>query len=92
MASLAYPDTVPNMILVSSDMVAKFTAIIDDILATADLTTISEKQIRKGLQASIDYDLTEQKVHSPLRPLRNLTISILGQTTPLTLLSQPSSP
>ncbi|KAJ5865095.1 uncharacterized protein N7529_007011 [Penicillium soppii] len=39
----------------------KYTAIIDDILAKSDLTTISEKRIRKGLQDAVGHDLTPQK-------------------------------
>ncbi|KAF2084224.1 SWIB-domain-containing protein [Saccharata proteae CBS 121410] len=40
---------------------ASYTAIIDDILAKSDLTTISAKRIRKGLQAQVRYDITPQK-------------------------------
>lgn len=40
---------------------ASYSAIIDDILSKADLNLISAKQIRKGLQAQVDYDLTPQK-------------------------------
>ena len=43
-----------------------YSAIIDDILANADLTTISAKAIRKGLQEKVDYDLTAQKVRNSL--------------------------
>lgn len=40
-----------------------YTAIIDDILATADLETISRKRIRQGLEANLGgKDLSEQKV------------------------------
>jgi hypothetical protein len=41
-----------------------YAAIIDEILASADLETISAKRIRNGLQARVDYDLTPQKVGS----------------------------
>jgi hypothetical protein len=41
---------------------ASYSAIIDRILSTADLNTISAKRIRKGLQDEVDYDLTPQKV------------------------------
>lgn len=47
--------------------------IIDSILAASDLNTISEKRIRKGLQAAVDYDITPQKVvfcPDPLGPLQ----------------------
>ncbi|KAI9812514.1 MAG: hypothetical protein M1832_000408 [Thelocarpon impressellum] len=40
---------------------ASYAAIIDSILATSDLNTVSEKRIRKGLQAKVQYDLTPQK-------------------------------
>jgi hypothetical protein len=39
-----------------------FVTIIDSILAASDLNTISEKRIRKGLQAAVKYDITPQKV------------------------------
>ena len=53
---------------------ASFITIIDSILAASDLDTISEKRIRKGLQASVQYDITPQKVgtllaHSHVLPL-----------------------
>ena len=40
----------------------RYVTIIDSILAASDLNTISEKRIRKGLQAAVDYDITPQKV------------------------------
>ncbi|GAO19331.1 uncharacterized protein UV8b_05231 [Ustilaginoidea virens] len=40
----------------------RYTAIIDDILATADLETISRKKVRQGLEARLGgKDLSEQK-------------------------------
>jgi upstream activation factor subunit UAF30 len=42
---------------------SQYTAIIDAILATADLETISRKKIRHGLETSLGgKDLSEQKV------------------------------
>ncbi|RDW68580.1 hypothetical protein BP5796_09237 [Coleophoma crateriformis] len=41
---------------------AQYSAIIDDIIAKGDLTTISAKQIRKGLQDAIEKDLSDQKL------------------------------
>lgn len=41
---------------------AKYSTIIDAILSTCNLNTISAKQIRKSLQAAVDYDITPQKV------------------------------
>lgn len=47
---------------VPAEQRASYAAIIDDILASADLETISAKRIRNGLQERVDYDLTPQKV------------------------------
>jgi hypothetical protein len=47
---------------VPPDVRESYTKIIDGILAGSDLNTISEKRIRKGLQESVGYDLTPQKV------------------------------
>ncbi|KAK3670082.1 hypothetical protein LTR78_010022 [Recurvomyces mirabilis] len=44
-----------------TEQMASYSAIIDDILASADLDVISAKALRKGLQAKVDYDLSEQK-------------------------------
>ncbi|KAK6423594.1 hypothetical protein LTR95_016505 [Oleoguttula sp. CCFEE 5521] len=40
---------------------AAYATIIDDILATADLTTVSAKRIRKALQEKVGVDLTPHK-------------------------------
>ena len=48
--------------LVPPEVEASFIIIIDSILAASDLDTISEKRIRKGIQASVEYDITPQKV------------------------------
>ncbi|KAM0258000.1 hypothetical protein ACHAQJ_004043 [Trichoderma viride] len=46
----------------SSDDNKRYTAIIDDILSTADLETISRKKVRQGLEAALGgKDLSEQK-------------------------------
>ncbi|KAI4194179.1 MAG: hypothetical protein LQ350_007919 [Teloschistes chrysophthalmus] len=45
----------------SAEVEAKYVVIIDTILASSDLNTISEKRIRKGLQQAVDYDITPQK-------------------------------
>jgi hypothetical protein len=47
---------------VPAEQRASYAAIIDEILANADLETISAKRIRNGLQERVDYDLTPQKV------------------------------
>ncbi|KAL8770773.1 MAG: hypothetical protein Q9209_003640 [Squamulea sp. 1 TL-2023] len=41
---------------------AEYVKIIDTILASSDLNTISEKRIRKGLQQAVDHDIAPQKV------------------------------
>jgi len=51
-----------DFMLVPPEQHASYSAIIDAILASADLDTISAKAIRKGLQEQVDYDLTPQKV------------------------------
>lgn len=48
--------------IVPPEQRAAYAAIIDEILASADLETISAKRIRNGLQERVDYDLTPQKV------------------------------
>jgi len=40
---------------------AQYSAIIDDILASGDLQTISAKQIVKSLQAKLDVDISDKK-------------------------------
>ncbi|KAL8987611.1 MAG: hypothetical protein Q9177_003198 [Variospora cf. flavescens] len=45
----------------SAEAEAKYVKIIDAILASSDLNTISEKRIRKGLQQAVSYDITPQK-------------------------------
>lgn len=53
---------------VSPEELQRYTSIIDGILATADLATISRKKIRQGLETSLGgTDLSEQKVDSPAR-------------------------
>ncbi|CAI7672505.1 unnamed protein product [Penicillium bialowiezense] len=51
----------------SSELRDKYITIIDEILVKSDLTTISEKRIRKGLQDVVGHDLTPQKVSQPRR-------------------------
>ncbi|KAL8673757.1 MAG: hypothetical protein Q9168_001818 [Polycauliona sp. 1 TL-2023] len=45
----------------ATDVQAEYVKIIDSILASSDLNTISEKRIRKGLQQAVNYDITPQK-------------------------------
>ncbi|KAL8680470.1 MAG: hypothetical protein Q9186_003368 [Xanthomendoza sp. 1 TL-2023] len=46
----------------ATEVQAQYVQIIDTILASSDLNTISEKRIRKGLQQNLNYDITPQKV------------------------------
>lgn len=48
--------------IVSPETRERYTQVIDFILAQSDLTTISEKRIRRGLQDAVGYDLTPHKV------------------------------
>lgn len=47
---------------VPPEVEASYSAIIDGILAKSDLHKVSAKQIRKGLQAQVSYDISSQKV------------------------------
>lgn len=48
---------------VAPDERQRYTEIIDDILATADLETISRKKVRQGLESRLGgKDLSEHKV------------------------------
>jgi hypothetical protein len=52
---------------VTAEEEARYTEIIDGILATADLETVTRKKIRLGLQSALGgRDLNEQKVLDPL--------------------------
>lgn len=46
---------------------AAYSAIIDDLLKSSDLETVSAKRIRKGLQDCVDYDISSQKVRTRSR-------------------------
>ena len=47
----------------TTEELERYTAIIDDILETSDLETISRKKIRQGLENKLGgQDLSEQKV------------------------------
>jgi hypothetical protein len=52
---------------VAPEVEASYSVIIDVILQSSDLNTISAKAIRKGLQAKVDHDISGQKV--PYRSL-----------------------
>lgn len=49
-------DTVPP------EVRANYIATIDSILATSNIEEVSEKRIRRGIQDSVQYDITPQKV------------------------------
>jgi upstream activation factor subunit UAF30 len=52
---------------VTAEEEIRYTEIIDGILATADLETVTRKKIRVGLQNALGgKDLNEQKVVDPL--------------------------
>jgi upstream activation factor subunit UAF30 len=55
---------------VSDEERVAYTRIIDDILASADLETVTRKKIRQALEEAIDKDLSEQKVCNPRRRCR----------------------
>lgn len=63
---------------VSPDVEARYTEVIDSILAKSDLNTISEKRIRKGLQEVVGYDLTPQKVRTPSSALSQIVPLDIG--------------
>jgi hypothetical protein len=59
-----------------------YVAIIDAILAVSDLTKISEKKIRAGIQEKVEYDITPQKVTCPIPTfscLWRITDEIVGR-------------
>lgn len=47
---------------VPQEVRANYTTIIDAILAESDLSQITPKTIREGIQAKVEYDITPQKV------------------------------
>jgi len=47
---------------VTAEEEARYTKIIDGILAAADLQTVTRKRIRQGLEAAVGKDLSDQKV------------------------------
>jgi DEK C terminal domain len=53
-----------SLCAVSPEQRASFTKVIDSILASSDINTISSKRIRQGLQETVEYDLNDYKVSS----------------------------
>ena len=68
--------------LVPLEVEASYAKIIDSILANSDLDTISEKRIRKGLQESVEYDITPQKVRSSCTYLVQVTYNRMSFRRP----------
>lgn len=70
MQGCAVPSCLPILLTVvatavSSEERERYTKIIDDILATADLETISRKKVRQSLESRLGgQDLSEQKVRT----------------------------
>lgn len=59
--SLSSPNVTPSTVTAEEEI--RYTEIIDGILATADLETVTRKKIRSGLQAQLGgRDLNEQRV------------------------------
>ena len=52
---------IPCPVAVSAEDKVEYTRIIDGILATADLNTVSRKKVRDGLETALDRDLSAQK-------------------------------
>jgi DEK C terminal domain len=56
------PNLADESVAVPPEVRANYIGIIDSILAKSDLSRISEKKIRQGIQAKVEYDITPQKV------------------------------
>lgn len=52
---------------VPNEVRAKYVEIIDDILSQSDLSQVTEKKIRSGIQDRVEYDITPQKVRPRTR-------------------------
>lgn len=73
----------------TSDEVHQYTKIIDHILKTSDLATVSRKKVRKGLELELDKDLSDQKVRRSLLPVDLFPVlTILSQDAIKTLIEQ----
>ena len=51
-----------NVTIVTPEVEAELVTMIDTILASSDLNTISNKRVLIGLQEQVDYDITPKKV------------------------------
>lgn len=60
---MGHEDLLTRELAVTPDEETRYTAIIDNILQTADLNTVTRKKIRLGLEEALDgKDLGDQKV------------------------------
>lgn len=65
---------------VTTEQRAEYTTLIDEILASADLTTVSAKKIRNIMAEKLGYDISDKKVCSP-RELALALNSRMANTT-----------
>lgn len=60
---MGHEDLLTRELIVTPEEETRYTAIIDNILQTADLNTVTRKKIRLGLEEALDgKDLGDQKV------------------------------
>lgn len=78
MANICVPIVANIQQPVPSEVRAKYVDIIDDILAKANLTEITEKRIRNGIQERVEYDITPQKVEKYKRANLNGMLTQIG--------------
>jgi len=55
-------ETMLTQATVPPEVRANYIATIDSILAVSNIEEVSEKRIRRGIQDSVQYDITPQKV------------------------------
>jgi len=63
---VCFSTSISNMahraVAVPPNVRTNYIGIVDSILTESDLSRISEKKIRQGIQAKVEYDITPQKV------------------------------
>lgn len=64
---------------VPSEVRVKYADIIDDILSRSDLSQVTEKKIRTGIQERVQYDITPQKVRHRKRLMSGGGVNSLGR-------------
>jgi hypothetical protein len=67
---------------VSPEELDEYTSIIDGILASADLNTVTRKKVREGLETALGKDLSHQKVCRPCRPSISPRERLAGRSNP----------